>query len=181
MSNTKYKIVFSGPMGSGKTRAISTLSDVPVVSTEVANTDLGANAKALTTVGMDYGELKLNNGQNIGLFGTPGQERFNFIWSILADGALGVVILIDHSADDPIADLKHYYETFKDFYNGRIVIGVSRCDVKPDVPFSIYQEWLESQHLNIPVFPVDMRKRDDVLLLVETIVSSLEAVQYLQN
>lgn len=180
MSN-KYKIVFSGPMGAGKTKAIDTLSDVPVVSTEVKNTDLATNTKALTTVGMDYGELKLNNGQTIGLFGTPGQERFNFIWSILAEGALGVVILINHSAPDPVADLQHYYDTFKEIYSGRVVIGVSRIDVNPDVPFSIYQEWLEKNGINIPVYPVDMRKRDDVLLLVESIVASLEAVEFIQS
>lgn len=175
----KFKIVFSGPMGAGKTRAISTLSDIPVVSTEAKNTDLGVNEKALTTVGMDYGELKLSNGQTIGLFGTPGQERFNFIWSILSEGALGVVILIDHSATDSVADLKHYLETFTSFYDGRIVIGVSRVDVKPELPFGIYQDWLEKNNINIPVYPVDMRKREDVLLLVETIVASLESVQYI--
>lgn len=176
----KFKIVFSGPMGAGKTQAISALSDTPVVSTEAKNTDIETNAKALTTVGMDYGELKLSNGQTIGLFGTPGQERFNFIWSILAEGALGVVILINHSAPEPLADLKHYLDTFKEFYSGRIVIGISQVDVKPELPFGIYQDYLEENNLNLPVFPVDMRKRDDVMLLVETIVSSLEAVQHIQ-
>ena len=49
----RLKIVFSGPMGAGKTQAIASLSDIPVVSTEVKNTDLHVNTKALTTVGMD--------------------------------------------------------------------------------------------------------------------------------
>ena len=101
----RLKIVFSGPMGAGKTQAISSLSDIPVVSTEVMNTDLDTNAKLLTTVGMDYGELTVDGGASIGLYGTPGQERFKFIWPILSQGALGVVILIDHSAADPVADL----------------------------------------------------------------------------
>lgn len=178
MSN-KYKIVFSGPMGAGKTQAIATLSDIPVVSTEAKNTDLGTNEKALTTVGMDYGELRLKNGQSIGLFGTPGQRRFDFVWPILAENALGVVLLINHSGDDPIADLSSYLSTFEGFFDGRIVIGVSRVDVKPERPFSIYQEWLESKNINLPVFPVDMRKREDVLLLVETIIASLEMLQHL--
>ena len=78
----RLKIVFSGPMGAGKTQAIATLSDISVVSTEVKNTDLHINAKALTTVGMDYGEMTLEDGVSIGLYGTPGQERFNFIWPI---------------------------------------------------------------------------------------------------
>ncbi|WP_394261203.1 ATP/GTP-binding protein [Moraxella boevrei] len=170
----RLKIVFSGPMGAGKTQAISSLSDIPVVSTEVKNTDLGTNAKLLTTVGMDYGELTLEGGMSIGLYGTPGQERFNFIWPILSQGALGVIILIDHSAIDPIGDLANYLETFAKIYDGRIVVGVSQVDKKPELDFGIYREWLDKQGKNLPVFPVDMRKREDVLLLVDTIISSLE-------
>lgn len=170
----RLKIVFSGPMGAGKTQAISSLSDIPIVSTEVQNTDLEANAKLLTTVGMDYGELLLDGGTSIGLYGTPGQERFNFIWPILSQGALGVVILIDHSAADPIADLTNYLATFDKIYQGRIVIGVSQIDKKPEREFAIYRDWLEKNNRNLPVFPVDMRKREDVLLLVESIIASLE-------
>lgn len=170
----RLKIVFSGPMGAGKTQAISSLSDIPVVSTEVKNTDLQANTKALTTVGMDYGELTLEGGTSIGLYGTPGQERFNFIWPIISQGALGVIILIDHSANDPLADLAHYLETFSKIYEGRIVIGVSQVDKKPDLEFAIYREWLDKNGKNLPIFPADMRKREDVLLLVDTIISSLE-------
>lgn len=161
-------------MGAGKTQAIATLSDIPVVSTEVKNTDLNTNTKALTTVGMDYGELSIEGGVSIGLYGTPGQERFNFIWPILSQGALGVVILIDHSAEDPVADLSHYLETFGKIYDGRIVVGVSQVDKMPEREFSIYRDWLDQNNRNLPVFPVDMRKREDVLLLVECIIASLE-------
>lgn len=170
----RLKIVFSGPMGAGKTQAIASLSDIPVVSTEVKNTDTHINSKALTTVGMDYGELTLEGGTSIGLYGTPGQERFNFIWPILSQGALGVIILIDHSAQDPIADLANYLETFSKIYDGRIVIGVSQVDKMPEREFAIYRDWLATQQKNLPVFPVDMRKREDVLLLVDTIIASLE-------
>lgn len=170
----RLKIVFSGPMGAGKTQAIASLSDIPVVSTEVQNTDLDAHTKALTTVGMDYGELTLEGGTGIGLYGTPGQERFNFIWPILSQGALGVVILIDHSAADPVADLARYLETFDKMYNGRIIVGVSQIDKKPEREFAIYREWLDENNRNLPIFPVDMRKKEDVLLLVESIIASLE-------
>lgn len=170
----RLKIVFSGPMGAGKTQAISSLSDIPVVSTEVQNTDLDAHTKALTTVGMDYGELTLEGGTSIGLYGTPGQDRFNFIWPILSQGALGIVILIDHSAADPVKDLEHYLNTFDKIYDGRIVIGVSQVDRMPEREFSIYRDWLEQTNRNLPLFAVDMRKKDDVLLLIESIIASLE-------
>lgn len=174
MQLQRLKIVFSGPMGAGKTQAIASLSDIPVVSTEVQNTDLGTNAKALTTVGMDYGELKVDSGATIGLYGTPGQERFSFIWPILSQGALGVIILIDHSAKDPIADLSNYLDTFAKIYDGRIVVGVSQVDKMPERDFAMYRDWLDKSGKNLPVFPVDMRKKEDVLLLVDTIIASLE-------
>lgn len=161
-------------MGAGKTQAVATLSDIPVVSTEVKNTDLHINTKALTTVGMDYGELVLDGGISVGLFGTPGQERFNFIWPILSQGAIGVIVLIDHSAPDPIADLTHYIDTFSKIYTGRVVVGISQVDKMPERDFGIYRDWLAANNKNLPIFPVDMRKREDVLLLVDTIIASLE-------
>ena len=170
----RLKIVFSGPMGAGKTQAIASLSDIEVVSTEAINTDLDAHSKVLTTVGMDYGALIVDGETIIGLYGTPGQERFSFIWPILAQGALGIVILIDHSATDPIHDLAYYIDTFKSIYSGRLVVGVSQVDKNPERDMAIYRDFLKSQDLNIPLFPVDMRKKEDVLLLVETIISSLE-------
>lgn len=170
----RLKIVFSGPMGAGKTQAISSLSDIPVVSTEVMNTDLDTNAKLLTTVGMDYGELTIEGGASIGLYGTPGQERFNFIWPILSQGALGVVILIDHSTSDPVADLAHYLKTFDGIYDGCIVLGISQVDKMPEREFFIYRDYLAGIGRNLPLFPVDARKREDVLLLVESIIASLE-------
>ncbi|WP_201598083.1 GTP-binding protein [Psychrobacter fulvigenes] len=170
----RLKIVFSGPMGAGKTQAIASLSDIPVVSTEVQNTDLDAHTKALTTVGMDYGELTFDDATGIGLYGTPGQERFDFIWPILAQGALGVIILIDHSAADPVQDMATYLDKFDKIYQGRIIVGVSQIDKKPEREFDIYREWLRENNRIIPIFPVDMRKKDDVLLLVETIITALE-------
>lgn len=170
----RLKIVFSGPMGAGKTKAISNLSDTPVVSTEVQNTDLEAHSKLLTTVGMDYGELTLEGTAGIGLYGTPGQERFNFIWPILVQGALGIIILIDHSAINPVQDLAYYLEAFDKIYKGRIIIGVSHIDKNPEREFDIYRQWLNDNQRNLPIFPVDMRKKEDVLLLVEAIITTLE-------
>lgn len=170
----RLKIVFSGPMGAGKTQAIRSLSDIEVVTTEVLNTDIGVNSKESTTVGMDYGELHLDGGAVIGLYGTPGQERFNFMWPVLVQGALGLVILIDHSVDDPIKDLEQYLNTFDDIYEGRVVIGISQVDKKPEREFAVYRDWLEKNNRNLPIFAVDMRKKDDVNLLVESIITAQE-------
>ena len=170
----RLKIVFTGPMGAGKTKAIASLSDTPVLSTDVQNTDLDAHANTVTTVGMDYGELTVEGGTNIGLYGTPGQERFSFLWPILVQGALGVIILVDHSAVDSVQVMARYLATFDKIYQGRIIIGVSHIDDNPERPFDIYREWLRDNERNLPIFPVDMRKKEDVLLLVETIITTLE-------
>lgn len=169
------KIVFTGSMGSGKTTAISSLSDTKVVSTEAGNTDVGRHSKALTTVGMDYGEFELDGGAKVGLYGTPGQERFSFVWPILCRGALGVILLIDHTSEDPLREMQFFLDTYSKFYSGCIVVGITHTDVEvegrdPD----IYQDWLISTGNTLPCFELDMRERDDVMLLVETIITSLE-------
>ncbi|MEC7118952.1 MAG: ATP/GTP-binding protein [Pseudomonadota bacterium] len=175
----RYKIVFSGPMGAGKTQAIRSLSEVTVVSTEAANTDIERHSKELTTVGMDYGEINIGNDLKIGLYGTPGQDRFDFIWPILVKGALGVVLIIDHSSPKAVAELEHYLSTFKKMYSGNMVIGISHVDENPDVSLSIYDHLLSQHQPLIPVFPVDLRVKQDVLLLVEVIIARLEADQSL--
>ena len=75
MDHQELKIVFTGPMGAGKTTAIRAISDAPPVSTEVANTDQAACAKEMTTVAMDYGQLLLDDGTSVRLYGTPGQDN----------------------------------------------------------------------------------------------------------
>lgn len=76
----QHKIVFAGTMGAGKTEAIRSLSDVPILQTEAFNTDQNTHQKLQTTVGIDYGEIVLENGTTVGLYGTPGQSRFDFLW-----------------------------------------------------------------------------------------------------
>ena len=102
----QYKIVFGGSMGAGKSAAIKALSDIPVVETEAINTDINRHSKYSTTVGIDYGEIVLEDDTKIGLYGTPGQDRFDFMWSIVCKGAIGVSILIDHSCANRLQDLQ---------------------------------------------------------------------------
>ena len=104
----RYKIVFGGGMGAGKSQAIQSISEITVFATEALNTDEVAHSKMLTTVGIDYGEITIDDEIKIGLYGTPGQRRFSFMWPSIAHGALGVIVLIDHSAKDPLTDLVQF-------------------------------------------------------------------------
>jgi len=174
MMQQRYKIVFSGPMGAGKSQAISSISETAVFATEVPNTDQDAHQKLLTTVGIDYGEITLDDQTKIALFGTPGQERFQFIWPIVSQGALSVIILIDHTAYNPLEDLAIYLGEFSARIP-HVVIGVTHVDGMPERPMSIYRDWLTEQGLSYPLFAIDARKREDVLLLIESIIASFEA------
>ena len=98
----QYKIVFAGSMGAGKTEAIRSLSEIPVLATEAFNTDDQSHKKMNTTVGIDYGEVTLEDGNKVGLYGTPGQGRFDFMWGVICKGAIGMILLIDHSIENPL-------------------------------------------------------------------------------
>jgi signal recognition particle receptor subunit beta len=169
----RYKIVFAGAMGAGKSQAIASLSDIPVLTTEAFNTDTESHQKMLTTVGIDYGEIKLDADTVIGLYGTPGQSRFDFIWDVISKGAIGIVILIDHSADNPLQDLDHFIKAFLP-NNKNITIGITHVDEKPERPTMIYREWLTQQKLQHALFFIDARQKDDVLLMVETLIACIE-------
>ena len=169
----QYKIVFGGTMGAGKSRAIKALSDIPVVSTEAVNTDLDAHSKYLTTVGIDYGEISLEDGTKIGLYGTPGQDRFDFMWTIVCKGAMGTVVLIDHSNPNRLKDLEFYLDAFQK-YSNNIVIGVTHLDEKKEQLLKIYYDWMTINNCHFPLFAVDARQKDDVLFMIETLIASLE-------
>ena len=176
----QYKIVFGGTMGSGKSSAIKALSEIDVLSTEALNTDLESHEKMLTTVGIDYGEITLDDGVKVGLYGTPGQDRFEFIWAVICKGAIGTIVMIDHATENPLIDLDHYVQAFQPFGNN-IVIAVTHIDRKPERTLSIYRDWLKTRELNYPLFFVDARQQDDVLLLVETLIANVEVHYGLVN
>jgi signal recognition particle receptor subunit beta len=171
----EYKILFTGTMGAGKTTAIASVSETPPIVTDVANTDLSV-AKAKTTVGMDYGQLTLDNGDRLRLFGTPGQTRFDFLWKILARNALGLIILIDNSRPAPLEDLAIYLDGFADdLANLPCVIGVGRMETHAAPDVDRYGEMLAARDLIIPVIALDVRQRGDVLLLIDTLLAQIEA------
>ncbi|MGN9777872.1 GTP-binding protein [Micromonospora sp. H33] len=97
------KILIAGGFGAGKTTLVSALSEVRPLQTEevltgagIGTDDLsGVEAKSTTTVAMDFGRITINEDLQVYLFGTPGQDRFWFLWDELAFGALGAVVLAD--------------------------------------------------------------------------------------
>ncbi|QLG13367.1 ATP/GTP-binding protein (plasmid) [Deinococcus sp. D7000] len=124
-TDAPLKLVVSGPVGAGKTTFVQTISETPVVATEAeASEDIG---KQYTTVAFDFGTLRLD-GQDVHLYGTPGQDRFSFMWEVLCEGALGLVLLV---AGDRPEDFAHA-RNMLDFITSRIpvpfLVGVTRQD-----------------------------------------------------
>ncbi len=171
----EHKIIFAGPVGAGKTTAINSISDIPVVQTEAKATDEVALRKANTTVAMDYGTLALDGGAKIHLYGTPGQERFSFMWDILTICGLGLVLLIDNAREDPLADLEFYLKAFKGFIGkSAVAIGVTRMDAKPRPGIYSFHTKLKELGIKAPVFEVDAREREDVKFLVTGMLAMLD-------
>ncbi|MDH4134957.1 MAG: ATP/GTP-binding protein [Gammaproteobacteria bacterium] len=171
----EHKIIFTGPVGAGKTTAIASISDIEVVRTEAKASDDVAQRKANTTVAMDYGVLNLGEGAKVHLYGTPGQERFSFMWDILTIGGIGLVLMVDNAREDPIADMQFYLEAFKNFIDkNAVAIGVTRMDVKPRPGLYTYQTKLAEMNLNVPVFEVDARSREDVKHVLTALLATLD-------
>ncbi|MBO2451436.1 ATP/GTP-binding protein [Actinomadura barringtoniae] len=100
---TAVKIVIAGGFGVGKTTMVGTVSETQPLRTEEILTDQGVGVddvsgverKTTTTVAMDFGRITMGEDYVLYLFGTPGQERFWFMWDEVALGALGAVVLAD--------------------------------------------------------------------------------------
>jgi signal recognition particle receptor subunit beta len=171
----EHKIIITGSVGAGKTTAIGAVSEVAPIVTDVVNNDRNVD-KALTTVGFDYGLLTLDNGDRIRLFGTPGQARFRFVWQAVSKGALGLIILIDHTSADPLADLRLYLEGFSyELQTVPCVVGVGRSEARATPSLDDYASELERAGYVFPVVPVDVRQRDEVVMLIDVLLSQMEA------
>lgn len=171
----EIKILITGPMGSGKTTALAAVSESKPIQTEARNSDTEQHSKSHTTVAMDFGEVYLEGGDRLRIYGTPGQKRFNAMWQILAKGALGVVVLLDMTRADPKEDLRDYLTDFSQVIHGSCaVIGAGRMDEQHALEIGDLADMAAQLGFAVPIFSVDVRKREDVLLLLEALFCQIE-------
>lgn len=172
---SELKFVITGTPDVGKTTAIKSLSDAPPVITDTHTTDDLQQQKARTTVAFDFGEIALDDGDVVRIYGTPGQERFKHMWEIIAEGALGLIILVDDTRQDPVQDLDIYIQNFKTLIEDTgCVVGITRTEQTGRTDLTPFEDYLAQLGYGFPVLPADPRDKDDMVMLMDVLMSILE-------
>lgn len=162
------KLVISGPVGAGKTAFVKSLSETEVVETdELASEDIG---KTMTTVAFDFGTLNLD-GQPIHLFGTPGQDRFDFMWDMLCEGALGLILLVAGDKPKDFPHARRILEFITSRINVPFMVGVTRQDLN-----RVWSPEDVADYFELPLEQVVGLNATSVTRSVHTLVHLLEMV-----
>ena len=166
-----YKLIIAGPVGAGKTAAIQVLSDKGVVTTDEVASDDTKLIKKTTTVAMDYGVMILDSGEQVRLYGTPGQRRFDFMWEILSENALGLILLLNAEEKDPVNDLDYYLDAFSPLIkSSALVVGVTHAENMPWDLHETLSKRLMERGVGANVMIVDARDREQMRRMVRSLI-----------
>ena len=176
-SGTAVKIVVTGPFAAGKTTLIRTISEITVLSTEKGITDETRSRKSDTTVAMDFGRITIDRDLVLYLFGTPGQDRFDFMWEILGEGMLGYVLLVDATRPDSLDEAVGILAAFRKMARVPFVVGLNRAEGMDEGEEGRIRSVLDLDD-DVPVVPCDATDRESVksvlLALLYAVVDSLD-------
>ncbi len=164
------KVAFIGSVGSGKTTIIKNLSTANTLNTDVeSSVDIG---KELTTVGIDYGHVKVDKEMTLGLYGVPGQRKFSFIWDFVKEGLWAAVILVKNQDLISIDELGYLIDFFEIDQQLPCVIGVTHVDQgMGNSTIKKIKETLSHYKLNLPVYTIDARLEASAQLIMRTLIA----------
>jgi signal recognition particle receptor subunit beta len=179
-SGQAVKIVVTGPFSAGTSTLIRTISEITVLSTEKDITDETRSRKSETTVAMDFGRITIDKDLVLYLFGTPGQDRFDFMWEILGEGMIGYILLLDATRMESLDEAVGILAAFRRMAHVPFAVGLNRAeDMAPGTEAQI-RETLQLDP-SVPVLPCDATDRESVkavlLALLYSVAESLDDVQ----
>ncbi len=169
----KLKILVAGPYAAGKTTFIQSISEIDVVATdEAVTTEAELQEKGHTTVAMDYGRVTIDEDTVLYLFGTPGQVRFDFMWEILCEGALGVVVLVDSAKGERIKEARPIIDFFYQRLHVPYVVAANKQDL-PDAWPPRYVKTVLDLDDSVEVVPCVAKDRESVKQVLLTLLDKV--------
>lgn len=132
----QFKVVVAGPFAAGKTTFIQSISETTVVGTEAPTSGSEASVKATTTVGMEYGSFTVADDDyqiDLLLYGVPGQDRFRFMWDIVAEGMDVLLLLVDATKPESWSEALAVGDYLVARHHPPVLVAVNRGDGRPEI------------------------------------------------
>ena len=173
--NKVLKVLITGSFGSGKTTLIRSLSEIdPLLTEKKISSQSGEETdKKTTTVAMDMGKILLEDGREVHLYATPGQERFEFMLDILKRGIAGALILIDATNPQSVEDAKRFASRLREDFHIPILFGVTKVDQSHPEVLKEIRKNLNGLG-NLPLVVLDPRNREEGIKALKTLLGELQ-------